>query len=183
MRSSGCNNRPYSRVLGLAAAIALLSSASARADEQPHKFVLTAFTNARGGPALASGRYESADRLLHYRASLSLFDNSANSNNRCVALAATRQWEAARAACNEAVRDAEQERGELPAYRAVENEYVAIALSNRAVVHWMSSESEAATADLKRAATLSPKAAYVQRNASALEYLQMVAARVDVAAK
>jgi hypothetical protein len=193
MDSSSRNSREPFRVLGLAAAVSLLlGSAAAQAGEQSHNFVLTAYSNGRGGADLVSGNYEAADKALHYHASLSAFDGSSSSNNRCIALAMTKQWDAARAACNEAVRDAEHEKASLPSYqywaRKLENDYVAVALSNRAVFHWMSADSAAAAADLKRAATLSPNADFVARNQSALEYsrvavAQTKVAQVDVAAK
>ena len=192
MRSSGRNSREQLRVPGLAAAVALLLGSGAQAGEQSHKFVLTAYSDGRGGPDLVSGDYESATRALRYHASLSASDGTASSNNRCIALAMTKQWDAAHAACDEAVRDAERERATLPSYqywaRKQENDYVAVALSNRAVFHWMSSDGAAAAADLKRAATLSPNADFVARNKTALEYSRVAAAQskvaqVEVAAK
>jgi hypothetical protein len=192
MGSSSRNSREPLRVLGLAAAVSLLLGSAAQAGEQSHNFVLTAYSNGKGGPDLVSGNYAAADKVLHYRTSLSAFDGSTSSNNRCVALAMTKQWDAARAACDEAVRDAEHEKASLPSYqywaRKMENDYVAVALSNRAVFHWMSADSAAAAADLKRAAALSPNADFVARNKSALEYsrtavAQTKVAQVDVAAK
>jgi hypothetical protein len=189
MGSSSRNSREPLRVLGLAAAVSLLLGSAAQAGEQSHNFVLTAYSNGRGGPDLISGNYDAAGKTLRYRTSLSAFDGS---NNRCVALAMTRQWDSARAACDEAVRDAEHEKASLPSYqywaRKLENDYVAVALSNRAVFHWMSADSAAAAADLKRAQRLSPNAAFVERNKSALEYsrtalAQTKVAQVDVAAK
>ncbi len=188
MRSSSRNSREQlSVVLGFAAAVALLIGECAQAAEQSHDFVLTAYSNGKGGQDLLSGNYEAADKATYARPSFLASDSSTNSNNRCVALAKTKQWEAAHAACDRAVRDAEQEKGSLPSYqywaRNLENEYVAVALSNRAVLHWMTDDTEAAAADLKRAAALSPKAAFVQRNESALEYSRAAVARVNVAAK
>ena len=192
MGSSSRNSREQLRVLGLAAAVSLLLGSAAQAGEQSHNFVLTAYSNGKGGPDLVSGNYEAASKALRYHASLSALDGTASSNNRCVALAVTKQWDAARAACDEAVRDAEREKVTLPSYqywaRKQENDYVAVALSNRAVFHWLSSDSAAAAADLKRAATLSPNSDFVERNKSALEYsrvavAQAKVAQVDVAAK
>jgi hypothetical protein len=192
MDSSSRNSREPFRLAGLAAAVSLLLGSTAQAGEQSHNFVLTAYSNGRGGPDLLSGNYQAADKALHYHTSLSAFDGSSSSNNRCVALTVTKQWDAARAACDEAVRDAEHEKASLPSYqywaRKVENDYVAVALSNRAVFHWVSSDSAAAAADLKRAAALSPNADFVARNKSALEYSQTAVAQakvaqVDVAAK
>jgi hypothetical protein len=185
MRSSSRNSREPISVLGLAAAAALLLASAAQAGE--HNFVLAAYTNGRGGQALVSGDYETAGKVLSYKPTFSEFDTSTNSNNRCVNLTVIKQWDAARAACDKAVSDAERERAALPATeswaRATENDYVAVALSNRAVLHWMVDESDAAAADLKRAEALSPKSTFIQRNKSALEFSHGQLARADVASK
>ena len=185
MDSSSRNSREQFRFAGLAAAVSLLLGSAAQAGEQSHNFVLTAYSNGKGGPDLISGNYQAADKALQYHASLSAFDGSSSSNNRCVALTVTKQWDAARAACDQAVRDAEHEKAALPSYqywaRKQENDYVAVALSNRAVFHWMSSDGAAAAADLKRAASLSPNADFVARNKSALEYSRVAVAQTKVA--
>jgi len=185
MRSSSRNSREHSSVLGLAAAVSLLLGSAAQAGE--HSFVLTAYSNGKGGTQLLSGDYDAAGKALQFHPTLSAFDGSTNSNNRCVAFAKTKQFEAARTACDKAVREAEHEKATLPSYqywaRSLENDYVAVALSNRAVLRWMTSDSEAAAADLKRAAELSPKSDFVLRNKSALEYSQTAVARVNVASK
>jgi hypothetical protein len=192
MGSSSRNSREQFRLAGLAAAVSLLLGSAAHAGEQSHNFVLTAYSDGKGGPDLVSGNYEAATKVLRYHPSLSAFDGSTSSNNRCVALTMTKQWDAARTACDQAVRDAEHEKASLPSYqywaRKLENDYVAVALSNRAVFHWMSADSAGAAADLKRAEALSPNADFVARNKSALEYsrvavAQTKVAQVDVAAK
>jgi hypothetical protein len=186
MRSSSRNSRGQLRSVGLAAVVSLLLGSAAQAGEQSHDFVLTAYSNGRGGPDLVSGNYAAASQALRNHTSLSPSEDSTSSNNRCIALAMTKQWDAARAACDQAVRDAEREKVSLPTYqywsRKQENEYLAVALSNRAVFHWLSSDGAAAAADLKRAATLSPSADFVARNQSALEWSHSAVAQVDVAA-
>jgi hypothetical protein len=185
MRSSSRNSRDRHSVLGLAAAASLLLGSAAQAGE--HNFVLTAYTNGRGGEALISGDYAAAGKALSYKPTLSAFDTSTNSNNRCVSLTMAKKWDAARAACDKAVRDAERDKAATPSFEAwarnLESDYVAVALSNRAVMHWMTDESDAAAADLKRAEELSPKSAFIQRNKSALEYSRREPARLDVASK
>ena len=174
-----------SNIIRLAATASLLLGSAAQAGE--HDFVLTAYTNGRGGQALVTGDYAAAGKALSYKPTLSAFDTSTNSNNRCVSLTVTRQWDAARVACDKAVRDAEREKLMLPSFEAwaqnAQDGYIAVALSNRAVMHWMAQDSEAAAADLERAAQLSPKSAFVQRNQSALEYSHHEPARVDVASE
>src|ERR1700760_3038315 len=158
MRSSSRNSREPVSVLGLAAACAVLLGTAAQAGE--HNFVLTAYTNGRGGQALVTGDYEAAGKALSYKPTLSAFDTSTNSNNRCVSLTVTKQWDAAKAACDKAVRDAERDKATLPSFEAwAQNDsdnYIAVALSNRAVLHYLADDSTAAAADLKRAASLAP---------------------------
>jgi hypothetical protein len=171
---SSNSHEPY-RILGLAAAVALLLGPAAQAAEPAHNFVLTAYSNGRGGAELISGNYGAAAEVLHRHPDItSTLDASTTSNNRCVALALTKQWDFAHKACNQAVRDAQQEKALLPSYqywaRKEKNDYLALALSNRAVLHWMSADKTAAADDLKRAAVLSPKADFVTRNREALEY-------------
>jgi hypothetical protein len=185
MRSSSRNScKPY-RALGLAAAVSLLLGSAAQAADESHSFVLTAYSNARGGAALLGGDYNTALKELGYHSSVIALDPGTISNNRCVAYAATRQWESARIACDAAVRDAQQEKAELPSYqiwaRKLENDYLALALSNRAVVHWMSDDSAAAASDLKKAAQLAPKADFVERNLTAMHSSHSTVAQVTAA--
>jgi hypothetical protein len=185
MRSYSRNSCKASRALGLAAAVSLLLGTAAQAADPSHSFVLTAYSNGAGGADLVSGNYQAAAEALHHPASLSSSDASVTSNNRCVVLTVTRQWADARGACDRAVRDAQQEKTLLPSYqywaRKLKAEYLAVALSNRAVFHWMASESDAAASDLKRAEGLSPNSDFVMRNRAALEYSRTAVAQVAVA--
>ena len=172
MRSSN-SHKPY-RILGLTAAVSLALGQAAQAAEPAHNFVLTAYSNGTGGTELISGDYAAAAEALHAHPTISALDASTTSNNRCVALAMTKQWDSARIACDQAVREAQQEKAMLPSYqywaRKYKNDYLAVALSNRAVLHWISSDAQAAASDLKRAEALSPNADFVTRNRAALEY-------------
>jgi hypothetical protein len=185
MRSHGRNSRNPLLAPCAATAVSVLLGATALAAESQHDFVLTAYSNGRGGPELISGDFAAATKVLSHVAPTFALQTSTTSNNRCVALAVTKQWDAARAACDQAVRDAQLDKINLPSYqysaRRNQDEYLAIALSNRAVLHWMSSESEAAASDLKRAQALSPSSASVMQNAQALEQSRTSLARVDVA--
>ena len=187
MRSSSRNTRTLHRPLPAlaAAAVALLGSAVPAAEPPSHNFVLTAYSNARGGKELVSGDYTAAAQTLRYHQGFATSEPGSISNNRCVALAVTKQWDAAKAACDDAVRAAQFEKATLPAYqywaRHLENDYLAVALSNRAVLHWLSSNSAAAADDLKKAAALSPKSSVVERNRAALEYSRSSVAQVAVA--
>jgi hypothetical protein len=48
-------------------------------------------------------------------------------------------------------------------------DYLAVAYSNRAVLNWMLNDTRAAQSDLKKAASIAPKATFVARNETALE--------------
>jgi hypothetical protein len=187
MRSYSRNSRKSYSVLGLGAAVSLLLGPAAQATDSSHNFVLTAYSNGAGGAELISGNYPAATEALHHPSFVPSLDASATSTNRCVALSVTKQWDSARIACDQAVRDAQQEKALLPSYqywaRKLKNEYLAVALSNRAVLHWMSSDAEGAASDLKRAAALSPTADFVVRNRAALEYSRNAVAQASVAAQ
>jgi hypothetical protein len=184
MRSFSRNSfKPY-RALGLAAAVSLLLGSAAQAADPSHAFVLTVYTNGAAGAQLMSGDYQGAAEALHHNATLQSMDASTISNNRCVTLTLTKQWDSARQACDQAVRDAQQEKALLPSYqywgRKLKNDYLAVALSNRAVLHWVASETDAAASDLKRAGALSPHADFVARNRAAMDS-RMAVAQVAVA--
>src|SRR3954454_1139943 len=116
MRSSSRNSRGTLSALGMVAAAALLLGPAAQAGE--HDFVLTAYTNGQGGRALVAGDYAAAGQALGHEPTLSAFDTSTNSNNRCVSLTMTKKWDVARAACDEAVRAAEREKASTPLFEA-----------------------------------------------------------------
>ena len=184
MRSYSRNSRRTYSALGVATAVSLLLGSAVQAGESTHSFVLTAYSNGAGGEELLSGNYPAATEALSHRYTAYSLDASTTSNNRCVVLAVTKQWDSARVACDRAVRDAQQERTLLPSYqywgRKLKDDYLAVALSNRAVLHWLSSDSAAAATDLKRAEALSPNADFVARNRAALEYSRTSVAKVAV---
>lgn len=184
MPSSIRNNRKPHRVLPLATSVSLLLLGPA-AQASDHNFVFTAYSNGTGGDALLAGNYAAATQALHEHSRLLSTEPATTSNNRCVALSVLKKLDSARVACDEAVRDAQAEKETLPSYqywaRRLENEYLAVALSNRAVLHWMSSDTQAAAADLKKAEALSPQAAFVERNRAALEFAHTAVAQVIVA--
>jgi hypothetical protein len=168
--------------LQLALAGALVIGSTAFAADEAHTFELTAFSNGTGGKALVSGDYNTAQHELGgHHVSL---DAETATTNRCVVYTVTRQIEAAHAACDAAVREAQQEITSLPVSmswaRSDYRDYLALAYSNRAVLNWVTNDSAAAQADLKRAAAVSPKAEFVARNQDALQNRSSVA-QVSVA--
>jgi hypothetical protein len=179
MSSYSRNSRKPTQAPGLGLAAALLLGSAADAADQPHSFVLTAYSNGAGGASLVSGEYGAAARELGEQPRSLSMDASTLSTNRCVAYSVTKQWDAARVACDAAVRDAQEDKANLPTWmswaRKRHNEYVALAYSNRAVLHWLSNDTTNAAKDLARAEALSPKADFVARNLSALHTRNAVA--------
>jgi hypothetical protein len=177
MFSHSRNSRTPNRALQLALASALLAGSTAFAADQPHTFELTAFSNGTGGQALVSGDYNTAQRELNSHQNV--LDATTAATNRCVAYTVTRQIDAARIACDTAVRHAQQDIANLPVSlswaRSEYRDYLALAYSNRAVLDWVTNDQKAAQSDLQKAAAVSPKAPFVARNVSALQNRATVA--------
>jgi hypothetical protein len=184
MSSYSRNSRKPIQALQLALAAALLAGSAAHAADEPRTFELTAFSNGTAGVSLMSGDYNTAVRELS--TNVRTLDSDSVGTNRCVAYTVTRQIEAARAACNSAVRDAQQQIATLPVSmswaRADYRDYLALAHSNRAALNWMVNDTAAAQSDLKKAAAAAPKAAFVARNITALQSHSTVA-QIAVAPK
>jgi tetratricopeptide (TPR) repeat protein len=155
--SSGNNGRANFplRLRSLGAGLALLLvSASALADA-PHRFVFTAYSDAAGGIDVVVGRYQAA--LAQLRSYPGMTDPSSIETNRCVAYSMTRQRQEALAACDAAIRAADERQARALAY------------ANRAVLYWLSNDYAAAGRDLAKARELSPRADFVARNVAALK--------------
>src|ERR1700730_12491265 len=103
MSSYSRNSRKPTQALQLALAVALLAGSAAHAADEPRTFELTAIRNGTGGAALVRGDYAGAVRAVS--APVNGVTADTGNTNRCVAYVVTRQVEAARIACNEAVRD------------------------------------------------------------------------------
>ena len=165
-RRANCTRNP----LALGAGIALtLLSGGALADGA-HRFVFTAYSDAAGGADVVAGRYQAAlEQLRAHRDTMDL-DPSAANTNRCVAYSMTLRWQEARAACDAAVRAANEQRQSAQAswLPASNTESLAVAYANRAVVNWLSHDDAAAREDLAKARELSPRAAFVAQNLAAL---------------
>jgi len=169
MFSHSRNSGKPIRTLQLAVVAAVLAGSVAYADEA-RNFELTAFSNGPAGAALTSGDYNTA--LVQLQRAHGL-DSDTTNTNRCVAFSVTRRLEEARAACDAAVRDAQMQLASMPVSmawaRADFRDYLAVAYSNRAVLDWILNDTHAAQSDLKKAAAVSPKAAFVAQNETALE--------------
>ncbi len=171
MSSHSRNSRKATQAVQLAFAAALLAGSAAYAADGSRTFELTAFSNTVAGASIIKGDYNLAVQQLRIDAQGLASDTV--STNRCVALAVTHQVQQAHEACDAAVREARLQLSTLAATeiwaRSTYRDYLALAYSNRAVVDWMSNDTAAAQADLKKAAAVAPKAAFVARNLTALE--------------
>jgi tetratricopeptide (TPR) repeat protein len=184
--TSRANSLLPPRALGVVLALTLVSGA-ALADGE-HRFVFTAYSNAAGGAEVIAGRYRAAlEKLTSYSAATTQVDSSETDTNRCVAYSMTLQWQEARAACDDAVRAATQQRSISPAWWSSapppDDDYVALAYANRAVMYWLSQNEAAAQKDLARAQELSPQADFVAQNVAALKVHRAVALAAATAPK
>lgn len=160
-----------SRTLGAALALTLVSGAALA--DGAHRFTFTAYSDAAGGEDVVAGRYRDALQELKRHAGTVDFDPSAANTNRCVAYAMTLQWQEAHAACDAAVLAASERRNALPTWLSwvdeAEDERLALAYANRAVMHWMSHDEAAARKDLTSALALAPKTDFVAQNIAAFK--------------
>lgn len=168
------SRRPQSerRSRTLCAGLALAVASGAALAQGSHPFVFTAYADAAGGAEVIAGRYRAAlDELGSDPGSMEL-DPSAANTNRCVAYSMTLQWQSAHAACDAAVSAARRQRN-LPAAwwgqaHAFDDDYLALAYANRAVLEWMSGEEAAARKDLAAARQVAPQSDFVAQNLAAL---------------
>ena len=154
------------------AGLALMLASGAALADGAHRFVFTAYSDGTGGAEVVAGRYRMALDELGSRAPVLDPDPTATNTNRCVAYSMTLQWQEARVACDAAVRAAEDQRSAQAAEwtwsPASNDDRLAIAYANRAIVNWLSHDDAAAREDLAKARQLSPQAAFVARNLAAL---------------
>lgn len=171
-RNSHRANSPL-RPRALAAALALAMASGTALADGAHRFVFTAYTDAAGGAAVVAGRYRTALEELKSHPDAVDLDPSAANTNRCVAYSMTLQWREARTTCDAAVREASEQRINVPTWlgwtRESQDECLALAYANRAVMHWISRDQAAAQSDIAKARELAPQADFVARNVAALE--------------
>jgi len=160
------------KVVSLLVASSLLVATGAQAAETAHTpLVLTAYSNGVGGPDLVQGKYDVAlAQIQRFKPQL-MMASSAKDTNLCVAYAATKQLAEAKTACNAALKSAKYDKlssSRFSSGGSRENAYIAIAYTNRAVVHMLSRDQASATADLDHAKALAPDADFVARNLAAV---------------
>jgi hypothetical protein len=137
---------------------------NASAAPQELKPVLSGYYDTAAGRSLVAGRYDLVIKRLGSRGAEFSLDEVAASTNLCVAEIATHRWDAARATCESAITYAS-----IPTWeRAHQERALAIAYSNRAVLHWLEHEPERAAADLSKARAIAPGVAIVEQNSGLL---------------
>jgi hypothetical protein len=128
--------------------------------------ILASYTDEVGGRSLKLGRTELALEQIGARK----FRRSPTTvlTNQCVARTVLRQWEEARSSCDAAVDAAidarKGTRTQFGTARRMVDRSLAVAYSNRAVMHWLMRDATAAHNDLAKARGLLPSASYVTRN-------------------
>jgi len=153
MPSFSRNSRAHALIIGFSAA--LLGTVSHAEDT---RLQMTAYSNVVGGQEILSGDYKAALTKLDGRSSAYDSDAASIALNRCVALTMAAQWGAAEAACNVAVHYAQiAKTTHLNAgvqETRLQDETIAIAYSDRAVLKWLTGDTAAATQDLEHAKKL-----------------------------
>lgn len=164
--------------LGAAAAAALLAGAHAgpaHAGPIPagpahpgaadHKLVLSGYEDDAAGAQLLAGRYGAVIEKLAHHGRAFTDDEVAASTNLCVAYIMTAKWDAAHAACDEAIALASLDVPQPGALSLrAHNEQIALAYSNRAVLQWLEDHRASAADDLSKAKALSPDSEAVSQN-------------------
>jgi hypothetical protein len=170
--------------LAAIAATSIFSAVAANAaDVTAPKLVLTAYLNGAGGESVMAGKYDAALTEIKRDRSASSDLYTAKITNQCVTYAVMKQLTQAKSSCDEALRAAKYDR--LGAMRfapgsTIQNAYLAIAYTNRAVVQMMAKDVEGAKSDLARAKSLAPDAAFVSQNLLAMETSSSKIAQLNV---
>jgi hypothetical protein len=168
--------------LALAAA-SVLSTAAHASDVTGPRMVLIAYENVAGGESLLAGKFDTALTDIKRDHSVGSDVYTAKMNNQCVAFAAMKQITLALSACDSAVKEAKSERIRAQHYSlaaSLQDSYMAIAYTNRAVVHMMAKDAESAKADMTHARSLAPSAEYVTQNLLAMATTESKVAQADV---
>ena len=142
----------------------LMANAAQAAPQPDSKPMLTVYTDAMGAQSLLAGHFETAIQHMTGGSAHSVADPNTNTN-LCVAYVVTHHWDDAREACDRAVQQAQEPDLATSVGSAVDHdERLALALSNRAVMHWLEAQPQNAAADLAQAKSHAPRAKFVRQN-------------------
>ncbi len=133
------------------------------------KLVLSGYGDRAAGATLLAGHYGTVIEELGGHGPSFARDAVAASTNLCIAYIMTARWSAAHPACDEAVALAALDVPERDLLsREMHGEQMAVAYSNRAVLHWLESRPASAAEDLSKARALEPGSEAVSQNLAAL---------------
>jgi hypothetical protein len=158
-----------SAALGLIMATATLFGTTAQAGESAGKIVLSGYADGVGGDSLLAKNYAAIIHELGAHGVAFAHDPVGASTNLCIAYIMTHAWSLADGTCDEAVRLAKLDTptGTL-LERVNHDQRVAVAYSNRAVLHSLEAHPQEAASDLQRASALAPGSELVTHNRAAL---------------
>ena len=185
MRSSYLRQTSRIIPIGLLTSTLLWAGVTANATEPgADQFMVRVYSNSRGSQELLSGHYDAA--LARFQPSTGLDETSpfVAATNLCVAQMMAGRFDAARTACDAAVKSARSSAITTPTWGppagGAHQVDVALAYANRAVLNWLTDDVQSAADDLGRAKRLSPKADFVIRNITALQSSHSAVAQVQL---
>jgi hypothetical protein len=170
--------------LAIAAASILSAAAAHASDVTAPKLVLTAYINGAGGESVMAGKYDDALTAIKHDRSASSDLYTAKITNQCVTYTAMKLLPQAKSSCDEALRAAKYDRAAAQRFSPgsrLQNEYVAIAYTNRAVILMLTKDAEGAKSDMAHAQSLAPSAEFVSRNLLAMQTPASKIAQLSVA--
>ena len=160
------------RISLLTSTLVWIATTANAAQQGADRFTVTVYSNSRGSQELLIGHYDAALAQIETPRGLDEAGRFEAATNLCVAQMMAGRFDSARAACDVAVKTARSAAIATPnwgppaggAYQAD----VAIAYANRAVLHWLTDDTQGAANDLAQAKRFAPKADFVARNLTAL---------------
>jgi hypothetical protein len=165
----------------LTSALVWIAATASAAQQGADRFMVTVYSNSRGSQELLIGHYDAARAQIETSRGLDEANRFKAATNLCVAQMMAGRFDSARTACDVAVKTARSAAIATPnwgppaggAYQAD----VAIAYANRAVLHWLTDDTQSAASDLAQAKRFAPTADFVARNVTALN------AKIDTVAR
>jgi tetratricopeptide (TPR) repeat protein len=156
----------------LTSALVWIAATVNAAQQDTDHFIVTVYSDSRGSQELLIGHYDAALTQIETSHGLGEANHLEAATSLCVAQMMAGRFDSARTACDEAVKTARSAAIATPtwgpsaggAYQAD----VAIAYANRAVLHWLTDDTQSAASDLAQAKRFAPKADCVTRNLAAL---------------
>lgn len=150
MENNGITKKRARAVAGLLTCTMLTAAVSSYARDDAARYTMAAVIDAAFGHKVTAGRYDQAiekitSKSRHFRQSFEA------STNLCVAYTKVGDLDSAAVACDQAVakmRERTKGKGPEPVFRGansiVDREFLAVALTNRGVLHAVSGEFDAA---------------------------------------